>query len=141
MHLCVHINVGEPHGGALGAVPDPPRLDAERPDHDLELVVLLPEASKIRHSFLELGVVRVDLDRHELLGPLARDLARDVGELLDAVVPGLKNGTRERHGPIEGRVVHVRQSVRAEDLEKLRGEVARDGLDERERALDGVRPA
>lgn len=84
---------------------------------------------------------RVDLDRQELLAPLARDFARDVGELLDAIVPGVEDGRAGRHGALEGRVLHVHESLRAEDFEELLVEVARDGFDKGEGAADRVGPA
>lgn len=136
-HLGVHVDIRNPNA-PLRPVPNPLRLVPQRADHHLKLVVLLPKSPQVHHPLLQARVVGVDLDRHEPLGALARDLARDVGELFDAVVPGFKHALAEGHGALEGRVVHVGEAVGAEHFEELGGEVARDGFDEGEGAADGV---
>ncbi len=69
---------------------------------------------------------------------LGRTLSRDINKLLDILVPHGKHIIDAFHEPFKRRVVHKHDLVAREDLEQLVVEIARDGLDEGQRAAKRV---
>jgi hypothetical protein len=123
----------------------PARFDAERAEplrrrgHDRQLLVLLPPLTQVPHALLQLRMRAHHLDRDKRLRALARHLARDGREILHAVVPHPEGLRCRRECMLHGLVRRVREPVRREHAQELLIEVARDGVDERERAPDRVR--
>jgi hypothetical protein len=65
-------------------------------------------------------------------------ISSHVDELLHHLLPRIEDGLADGHRALKGIVLHVHELLGAEDLEELVVEIARDGLDERERSTDRI---
>ncbi len=132
-------NGGTVGTGALSYTVDGRLGSEDIDDRPLQLLVVVAEVADILQASLQLRMSGRDLDGDEPLVPPASDIASNTGKLPDVLVPRGEHGISLLHDAAEVLVIKLDQIRARQQAVQHLIQIARDGLDERQGAADGIR--